>query len=258
MKNKFSITSKCTITEANINHYSTPFIHPKRKMADIDFIYMLKGKWKLGQNDEIFDLQEDSLLILMSNNTHYGVSPCLKNTKTMYFHVREEEFDGDCFEIDSLINTSINPNIKKIFFEIVNAKLSLNEQKACVLYKLLLCELKELCINPKAIGIGQKIKELIHKSPEKFLSNEQIANVLNVSIKTAENKFKEIFNTTIHRYILHYKIEQAITYIKSFPEMQIKEIALSLGFYDEYHFSKQFKKIVGVSPKNYRTLHKTI
>ena len=52
--------------------------------------------------------------------------------------------------------------------------------------------------------------------------------------------------------ILSFKIEKAIQYIKNFPEMQIKEIALNLGFYDEYHFSKQFKKLVGISPSAYK------
>ena len=34
--------------------------------------------------------------------------------------------------------------------------------------------------------------------------------------------------------------------------MTIKEIAYNLGFYDECHFSKQFKKFTGTSPAEYR------
>ena len=76
--------------------------------------------------------------------------------------------------------------------------------------------------------------------------------MLGVSVKTAENKFKAQFGVTIHRYILSFKVEQAISYLKNFPEMQIKEIAYNLGFYDEYHFSKQFKNLTGLSPTEYR------
>ncbi|MBQ1954958.1 MAG: AraC family transcriptional regulator, partial [Clostridia bacterium] len=43
------------------------------------------------------------------------------------------------------------------------------------------------------------------------------------------------------------------SYFRNFPEMSIKEVAGNLGFYDEYHFSKQFKKITGLSPLKYRT-----
>ena len=52
--------------------------------------------------------------------------------------------------------------------------------------------------------------------------------------------------------MLEYKIKEAISYFDMFPEMSIKETAYNLGFYDEYHFSKQFKRIVGVSPHKYK------
>ncbi len=73
-----------------------------------------------------------------------------------------------------------------------------------------------------------------------------------VSVKTAENKFKASFGTTIHQYILNFKIEEAISYFNKFEDMTIKEISYNLGFYDEYHFSKQFKKIMNVSPLKYK------
>ena len=34
-----------------------------------------------------------------------------------------------------------------------------------------------------------------------------------------------------------------------YEELSVKEISYNLGFYDEYHFGKCFKKIMGYSPK---------
>lgn len=254
MENTFDLNTNAIVTEANINYYSTPFVHPKRKMADTDFIYMLDGEWKIGQNDEAFELKKDSLLILKGNNSHYGISPCLQNTKTMYFHVNEgiEGANSSTVTVDSFVDAASNRNIKKIFYQIVNAKLTNDIQKASVLYKLLLCELRDTASTFTGQEIGQKIKDMIHRNPEKFLSNTQIAKKLGVSVKTAETKFKTLFGTTIHSYTLNFKIEQAVAYLKNFPEMQIKEISINLGFYDEYHFSKQFKKIMGVSPTQFK------
>ena len=38
--------------------------------------------------------------------------------------------------------------------------------------------------------------------------------------------------------------------------MMIKEIAFKLGYYDSFHFSKSFKKDMGMTPKTYRQKYK--
>lgn len=265
MKNIFTSKKLHKITEANINFYNSPFVHPKRKMEEHDFIYLLKGEWKLGQNDKTYELTKDSLLILSANNTHYGISPCLEATKTMYFHVSCEDGDrlfdeAECTEgdvcLDTLIDASENKNIKKLFSEIVNCYLSGNKRKADLYFELLLCELEENHLYTIDNEISTRIKKIIHNNPEKFYSNKELASKVNVSVKTAENKFKAKFGTTIHQYILSFKIKEALSYFEMFPEISIKEIACNLGFYDEYHFSKQFKKLMGLSPLKYKEQNK--
>ena len=178
MKNCFSTSVRHTITEANINFYATPFVHPARKMGEHDFIYMLSGKWKIGQNDEIFELFEDSLLILSANNPHFGVSPCDANTKTMYFHVSAEKRDSSDDEntvfTESLIDASYNKNIKTIFGNLVNAKLSGNHKKADIYFDLLLCELAENNLYAESAGIAAKTKNIIHSHPEKFFQTKNL------------------------------------------------------------------------------------
>lgn len=262
MKNIFNTDVRHIVTEANINYYATPFVHPSRKMAEHDFVYMLKGKWKIGQNDEDFELKQDSLLILAANNHHYGIDACTADTKTMYFHVSCEESDifisnleheeENMCVVESLIDASINRNIKKYFYEIVNSKLCGNQKKADIFFDLLLCEIHEAKHYLGSLQVGEQIKNIIHKNPERFLSNKELAKKTHVSVKTAETKFKALFGMTIHQYVLKFKTDQAISYFKNFPEMPIKEIAYNLGFYDEYHFSKQFKKNVGVSPAKFK------
>ncbi|MBE6729703.1 MAG: helix-turn-helix transcriptional regulator [Ruminococcaceae bacterium] len=260
MKNLFISQNLHTVTEADINYYAVPFLHPKRIMNEHDFIYVLDGEWKIGQNNEVFSLKKDSLLILAAGNSHYGVDHCLPKTKTMYFHISGLEGEGvisdsqnnDGVIIDTMIDASLNSNIKRLFFEIVNSKLLGNNRKASLYFELLLCELSEYNLKPDETDLAVKLKKIIHRNPEKFYSNNELAQLVGVSAKTCENKFKAAFSITMHQYMLEFKIKEAISYFEMFPQMSIKETAYNLGFYDEYHFSKQFKKIMGVSPTKYR------
>lgn len=225
-------------------------------MNEHDFIYLLKGEWKIGQNERVYELKEDMLLILFAGNTHYGVSPCAKDTKTMYFHVSIEEGDrydeGDSSGIGTCIDLSSNYGIKKLFEKVVNAKLSGEDRKASLYFELLVFELAELRCKGNKSHFLQNIINVIHSYPEKFFTNSELAEMSNVSVKTAETKFKAEFGKTIHQYILDFKMEEAKSYFEKFVGISVKEVAYNLGFCDEYHFSKQFSKYVGVSPVAYK------
>jgi len=258
MKNIFTTQRLHTVTDANINFYQSPFVHPKRNMHEHDFIYMLKGEWVLGQNNERFELKKDSLLILFADNTHYGITPCSAGTKTMYFHVAFE--DGDALKdvtepidgCDSLICSYGSKNIKKLVSDVVHYKLSGEQRKADLSFELLICELVHGKQSKNNGEIPDGIKNMIHRYPEKFFGNKELAEAVNVSVKTAETKFKAAFGKTIHQYMLEFKIREAKAYFDRFEEISVKEVAYNLGFCDEYHFSKQFQRYAGVSPQNYK------
>ena len=249
------------ITEANINFYAAPFVHPRRKMQEHDFIYVLDGEWKIGQDDTEYTLEENSLLILSAGHTHYGISPCSPGTKTMYFHVSCNPGDACLSEsvqakehivVPSCMHIGSNRRIKELFAQVVNCKLSGEERKADLYFELLLCSLSDKNIADDNSHIADKLMKIIHANPEKNFGNRELAERINVSVKTAETKFKAVVGQTIHQYILEFKVKQAISYFNLFPEVSIRQTALNLGFYDEYHFSKQFKRITGLSPTRYR------
>ena len=101
-------------------------------------------------------------------------------------------------------------------------------------------------------NILNKAKQIIHDTHYKKLTNRELANMLNVSIRTLETAFKACFGLSIHQYQLQEKIEQAKSMLRQDPNTKITKIASSLGFYDEYHFSRQFKRFTGSSPTDYR------
>ena len=260
MKNTFSTASRRRVIDANYNSYQVPTLHPTRKMNMHDLLYILNGEWMIGQEKEIFTVEKDDVLILAAGLHHYGISLCSQGTKTMYIHVSRESGDAQGENAGGLIvtnhlNTAGNPEIRRLFEKIIIARMENDETKASVYVDALLYELEELSSREKGRDLAGDIRKEIVASSGRLLKNSQIAAMFHVSVKTAENTFKSVYHMTIHQYMLKTKIEQAQTYLIDFPEMKHFEIAKNLGFYDEYHFSRQFKRICGISPSEYRRCH---
>lgn len=77
------------------------------------------------------------------------------------------------------------------------------------------------------------------------------ADLLHVTSNTLSKKIKSKFNKTPSQIIQERVILEAKKQIH-LTRKSIKEIAMELNFNDEFHFSKYFKKYVGISPTQFR------
>ena len=53
-----------------------------------------------------------------------------------------------------------------------------------------------------------------------------------------------------HRYLTNYRVSEACSLLKN-SGLSIAEIAVSVGFFDQFYFSRVFKKVKGVPPSKY-------
>lgn len=85
------------------------------------------------------------------------------------------------------------------------------------------------------------------------VSIASVANRLDLNQRRLERLFNDQVGLTAKEYARNKRIKQARFYLKQHPELSLAEVAYDLGFYDQAHFSKQFKQVVGISPKVYAT-----
>ena len=81
------------------------------------------------------------------------------------------------------------------------------------------------------------------------------ADLLNKSPKTLSNLFL-LYNQKTPHQIIHERVALEAKRLLHFSEKNTKEIAFDLGFDEPANFSNFFKKIVGLSPTEYRDARK--
>lgn len=93
--------------------------------------------------------------------------------------------------------------------------------------------------------------EYMRENLNKAVTLEELADHAGLSVSHYCAVFKRRTSQTPMHLFTTMKIQRACQWLQN-KNVTIKTIAYNLGFFDQYHFSKVFKEIMGVSPKIYK------
>ena len=97
----------------------------------------------------------------------------------------------------------------------------------------------------------KKAVDFISENYEHHLTITDIANHLGVSRSHLYRVFMRHISQSPKAYLENYRIRQGSMLLRQ-TSMTVNEVASSVGYDDQLHFSKVFKKLTGLSPKEYR------
>lgn len=97
----------------------------------------------------------------------------------------------------------------------------------------------------------QQVLDYINAYLDRDLSLKELATVVQMSPHYFSQLFKSTTGITPHQYVIRCRIEQAKNLMRQ-NRLSIAEIATQVGFVDQSHFHRYFKRLVGVTPKNYQ------
>jgi AraC-like DNA-binding protein len=102
-------------------------------------------------------------------------------------------------------------------------------------------------------NLALKIINYIHLNiyDTEKLKAEHIAAHFNISLNYIGEYFKKQTAENLQQYIINYKLSLVETRLR-YSDMRLHEIAFELGFTDESHLTKTFKKYKGMTPTLFR------
>jgi AraC-like DNA-binding protein len=80
---------------------------------------------------------------------------------------------------------------------------------------------------------------------------ETLASLAFLSVRQFERRFQGLFHMTPGEFILKVRIDAAVRHLIE-SDLSITKIAIQCGFYDNSHFTRQFKSKMGISPIQFR------
>ncbi|WP_010268176.1 response regulator transcription factor [Paenibacillus senegalensis] len=96
-----------------------------------------------------------------------------------------------------------------------------------------------------------EIEQYIRRHFDEDVSLQEIANRFYLSREYISRRFKQEFKVNYSDFVTDIRISKAKELLRS-PDLKISEVAGMVGFPDDKYFSKVFKKVVGLSPNDYR------
>ena len=96
-----------------------------------------------------------------------------------------------------------------------------------------------------------RVREYIGQHLDDNVSLTALAEVAGVSLYHFAKAFKQSTGATPHQYVLDRKIDHAKELLRD-PNRSVLEASSRTGFADQSHFTKIFRRLVGVTPTEFR------
>ena len=81
---------------------------------------------------------------------------------------------------------------------------------------------------------------------------DDLARIAHMSKNNLLKVFRKATNQTPIDYLMRLRVQRAMDLLRN-PELSITDIAFSVGFNDSNYFTRQFRKITGIPPRQFRS-----
>jgi YesN/AraC family two-component response regulator len=235
------------------------------KLENNLLVYCVKGSGIVMISDEQIPVSSEQFFIIPSGEQYKFYSVITENSRLLVVHFNgsNSRLFGEEFSVVRNLIPSVNnmvANREMLFDEIFN-NLSkgfhdenLEYVNFCfghLLATFIYANRTSDDLADESNSVIRRSINFMNKNLDKKLSLQEISGEAGYSPTYFTTLFRKETNYSPLSYFSHLKIVKACEFL-DYTRLKIKEISFSLGYTDPYYFTKDFKKKIGLSPRQYR------
>lgn len=262
------VASSLFITD--IGYYPKAKYHYRKRYTGISeyvFIYCVDGKGYYEIDGKRFEVSHDQYFFLPAGIAHEYAADMKEPWSIYWIHFRgslAQYYVPDTFSPmdirpgnESRIHNRISL-FEEIFRTLDHSFAMENIRYAMVTFQHYLASLRYLqqyraaTVDSDSQDVVSVITHYLEENIERHLTLKDICEYVGLSTSRLSCIFKQKIGYSPIDYFILMKTKKACELLDN-TEMKINQISLKLGFNDQYYFSRQFSRIMGMSPTSYRT-----
>ncbi len=224
-------------------------------------IYCIEGKGMINVEGKIYSVKGSEAFCIPRGKKHRYYADSEDPWSILWIHFKGENTRyfplNECKTVQ--INSKYSENRMTGFFNLIFRVLERNYTMGNFIYlsQVLSLLLAEVYYRERAEESSDQNRQVtmvirfMYKNLTRQLTLEEISEEVKLSKSYMNSIFKEQTGRSPVDFFIHVKMQEACKLLES-TNMYIYEISVSLGYTDPYYFSRIFKKVVGVSPKEYK------
>lgn len=245
---------------------------------ELHYVYSGEGRYEI--EEDTYDVTAGNLLVLNPGINHANIVTNKENPLTILalgftdVYLKDQPdnlltWEGQTPVLDT--TPELQEKITSLFFSMLAEK----EQTFPGKYDMMRCYLGQIIlhviraftqipeetaqqtnhvkfISHRKNHVIKTIMDYMESHYAEKISLEGIASNMYLSPIYVSKLFKEETGESPIQYLIQVRLKHAVQLMKEYPQYSIKKIAIEVGYEDAFHFSKIFKKHMGVTPKEYR------
>lgn len=209
--------------------------------------------------DKKMQVAPDTIVIIKKGTPHrYEYNDCYGTDDWFHFELSDEEEEYYNLPYDTVTHiddaTMISFLISKMQYEYYGQNTD-RDRKIDLYFEMLWLEIKEKMEKhhsgrPHDFSI-YNMRAYIYNYPSHRARNQYFANMVNMSLSHFQRTYEKIFGISPTKDMILSRVERTKYLLKN-TNYSVNEIAMELNYKNDVQLIRQFKKITGMTPLEYR------